>query len=203
MTDIKKEVKNMSINYNAKMGVDAICNIHRPSPKGGYAMLGFTFHTDDPDGALKLLDDVLVFLVGANQKGWSEFRPEVTGTTEQVMANDTVSDGPEITRTPIDDSGNELKVFTVAGIEKYITKSNKEWLRIHVAETSECKFGLTGKPEWKLPSAYHKWFNETAIISTDEKKKIYTDIPDSMKYVSAEKNDKGYYAYIKDFRNSK
>ena len=112
---IKKDVKNMSINYNAKMGLDAICNLHKVNPDGGgYAMLGFTFHSADSDDAIKMLKEIDAFLVGANELGWTEFRPEPSGTSAAKMAaasNDKIPNEPE--RVPIDDRSEHylLDVF--------------------------------------------------------------------------------------------
>jgi hypothetical protein len=199
----KIEVGNIGMEYQEKIGECAIVNVHKVSPDGkSYAMIGLTFYGS---GGGEAFINALGGIQKAEEEGWTPYRPDLT--------NKFVSDDPidieaavnaeeipyeEEERVPIDENGNPLKVFTVVGIEKYTNRSNNPWLRVHVAESSECKFGLTGNPAWKLSDKIKDWFDDKAELET-----VYKKVPESMKYVSAEKNQKGYWAYIGQFMESK
>jgi hypothetical protein len=184
---------NMDKQIQEKSGSVAFTNLYKTNPNNPieYAMLSITeYGENDTDARKKLLAGIEAY----KQEGWTEFRPSGSAVKEQsgeVLGED------EVTRIPIDDSGDEIKIFTVKGIEKYISQSNKEWMRVHVEEESECKYGLTGNPDWKLPDNVKKWFNEKAVLN-----KIYKS-PDEMKYVVADKNQKGYWSFVKEFRSTK
>jgi hypothetical protein len=185
--------------YNERTGSVAFINLYLINPESPreYAMLSITEYGETQEeariGLSKAIEEY-------GKMGWTLYRPSVDSTTGKPESSEpilSIVSEDEIKRVPIDDSGNALKVFKVVGIEKYMTKTNKTWLKVHVAESDECKYGLTGRPDWKLPKDFHKWFNETAKIGT-----VYKDIPASLAYVAAEKNDKGYWAFIKEFRST-
>jgi len=186
----------MEKQIQEKAGSVAYGNIYKINPNNPkeYAMLNLTEYGENSAEARKrLLDAIEAY----KQEGWTEYRPSGGSMVGKEQSNEMVG-GNELDRIPIDDSGEEIKIFTVTGIEKYISKSNKEWLKVHVEEESECKFGLTGNPDWKLPDNIRAWFHGNAELN-----KVYSKLPEALKYVVAEKNDKGYWSYVKEFRATK
>jgi hypothetical protein len=140
-----------------KQGVDAILNLHKANDENtSYAMLGFTFHGEYAED---MFDKIVEFMVYANEKGWSEFRPNLTEVVFGKVFNDVAKDDyPQVDDEPAEEASTR-RVFPVQAVSHDVTKSNKDCIKLWNKDAWFSTYGLTVM-DWVIPSAYKSAYKD-------------------------------------------